>query len=82
MEIGKCLFSNKGQLLKSVPSDLAVSFGGEGIPAPVLPSGGWHLFIVFVESLWANGMGHSPKGGVGIYPIHNLFYLCPAMHDP
>ena len=19
---------------------------------------------------------------VGIYPIHNLFYLCPAMHDP
>jgi hypothetical protein len=38
--------------------------------------------MVFVESLWANGMGHSPKGGVGIYPIHNLFYLCPAMHDP
>ena len=20
--------------------------------------GGWHLFIVSVESLWANGMGH------------------------
>jgi hypothetical protein len=30
--------------------------------------------IVFIESLWANGMGHSPKGGVGIYPIHNLFF--------